>query len=57
MQVVSAEKQLRQALQADNLDPQAGYLLARYNEPTVPPFLRRNEILIDLPDYKLPEVV
>ena len=56
IQVVQAEKELRAALQRDNIESSPGYLLARYNEPTIPPFLRRNEILIDLPNYKLPSV-
>lgn len=56
-EVFQAEKQLREALVRDRLLPAGdnrGYLLARYNEPTVPPFLKRNEVLIELPDYKLP---
>jgi hypothetical protein len=53
-EVVAAEKQLRAALVRDGLQPAMGYTLARYNEPTVPPFLRRNEVLIDLENYSWP---
>jgi len=53
-EVVAAEKQLRAALIRDGLQPAIGYTLARYNEPTVPPFLRRNEVLIDLENYSWP---
>ena len=56
LQVVSAERDLRANLLRDGLKPKAGYLLARYNEPTAPPFLRRNEVLIDLEDFKLPAI-
>jgi hypothetical protein len=53
-EVVAAEKALRTALLKDGLNPGMGYTLARYNEPTVPPQLRRNEVLIDLEDYSWP---
>lgn len=54
---MEAERKLRYALQRDGLKPQDGFLLARYNEPFVLPAVRRNEVLIDLPDMKLPEIV
>jgi hypothetical protein len=53
-EVEAAERQLRTALLRDGLQPSAGYTLARYNEPLVPPFLRRNEVLIDLQDFQWP---
>eukprot|EP01024_Parvocaulis_polyphysoides_P041747 TRINITY_DN38311_c0_g1_i1.p1 TRINITY_DN38311_c0_g1~~TRINITY_DN38311_c0_g1_i1.p1 ORF type:complete len:379 (-),score=46.00 TRINITY_DN38311_c0_g1_i1:153-1289(-) len=45
-EVAQAEKKLRDQLIKDGFECQEGYELARYNEPTVPPFLRRNEVLI-----------
>ncbi len=53
-EVVQAERGLRSALLRDGLNPAPGYSLARYNEPTVPPFLRRNEVLIQLPGFEWP---
>lgn len=53
-EVTSAEQQLRQALARDGLQAAAGYSLARYNEPFVPPPVRRNEVLIDLVDFEWP---
>eukprot|EP00878_Enallax_costatus_P001910 GHUV01002072.1.p1 GENE.GHUV01002072.1~~GHUV01002072.1.p1 ORF type:complete len:392 (+),score=97.89 GHUV01002072.1:162-1337(+) len=53
-EVTGAERQLRQAVIRDGLQPAAGYSLARYNEPFVPPPLRRNEVLIDLVDCDWP---
>ena len=40
--------QLRQALSADGLKTKGEPLLARYNSPVTPWFLRRNEILLEL---------
>jgi hypothetical protein len=51
-EVTEAERKLRAALLLDGYKPAEGYQLARYNEPFVPPFVRRNEILIRLDDYK-----
>jgi hypothetical protein len=31
-----------------NMKPSGNFRLARYNPPFVPPFLRRNELLIDI---------
>eukprot|EP00879_Flechtneria_rotunda_P020106 GHRR01021146.1.p1 GENE.GHRR01021146.1~~GHRR01021146.1.p1 ORF type:complete len:321 (+),score=86.12 GHRR01021146.1:576-1538(+) len=53
-EVANAERKLRTALLRDGLQPAAGYRLARYNEPTVLPFLRRNEVLIDLQNFSWP---
>jgi len=53
-EVASEERGLRGALLRDGLEPAMGYRLARYNEPTLPPFLRRNEVLIDLPEFEWP---
>ncbi|KAI8464718.1 MAG: SOUL-domain-containing protein [Monoraphidium minutum] len=43
-----AERALRDALLRDGLAPAAGWSLARYNDPGVPPARRRNEVLIRL---------
>jgi len=53
-EVVREEKALRAALLADELSPQPGSALARYNEPSVPPPLRRNEVLIRLNNFEWP---
>lgn len=55
-QVIDAEKRLRASLLYDNLKPAQGYKLARYNDPFTPPFLRRNEVLIRLEEFKLEPV-
>jgi hypothetical protein len=49
-----AAEELRAALQRDGLTPrsgEAGYTLARYNDPFTPPWARVNEVLIDLQDF------
>lgn len=38
----------------DGLNPKPGYTLARYNEPTVLPAVRRNEVIIELQDFVWP---
>jgi hypothetical protein len=53
-EVAAQEAALRRALQADGLAPEAGYQLARYNDPLAPPFLRRNEVLIRLRGFDWP---
>jgi hypothetical protein len=53
-EVREQEERLRRELLRDGLQPAAGYQLARYNEPTVPPFLRRNEVLIKLEQFSWP---
>uniref|UniRef100_A0A061S647 Soul heme-binding protein n=1 Tax=Tetraselmis sp. GSL018 TaxID=582737 RepID=A0A061S647_9CHLO len=50
-EVVDAERRLRSALQRDG--PLPGYQLARYNEPTTLPMLRRNEVLIKVASVQL----
>jgi len=51
-EVQAAERALRGQLQADGVPAEDGYVCARYNEPTTPPFLRRNEVIIRLnPEY------
>lgn len=49
-EVRAAERQLRGALLLDGFQPDDGYFLARYNDPFTLPALRRNEVLIRLPD-------
>lgn len=39
-EVQAAERALRGQLQADGVPAEDGYVCARYNEPTTPPFLR-----------------
>eukprot|EP00955_Chlamydomonas_euryale_P093386 364783-Chlamydomonas_euryale.AAC.7 len=51
---VQAERSLRDALLRDGLSPKRGYTLARYNDPTVPPAVRRNEVLIELEGFTWP---
>lgn len=46
------EQRLRAQLVARGLDPAGDAQFARYNPPYMPPFLRRNEILIPLADQK-----
>ena len=53
-EVVQNERSLRDMLLRDGHRPLPGYNLARYNEPTVPPFLRRNEVLVQLPEFSWP---
>ncbi len=52
--MVQQERKLREALLRQGLDPAPGYVLARYNEPTVPPAVRRNEVLIELKGFQWP---
>lgn len=51
-EVREAERLLRGALLLDGLTPGAGFSLARYNDPFTPPWLRRNEVLIELVGYE-----
>eukprot|EP00798_Chlamydomonas_sp_ICE-L_P010400 gene10400-8347_t len=60
-EVVAAERDLGTALQRMALKPRLAtswlgwdenLRLARYNEPFVPPFLRRNEVLIELEEFE-----
>ena len=54
---MEAEKALRAALERDGMEPEEGYVLARYNEPYVLPPVRRNEVMIALPELELAEIV
>lgn len=45
-QVAAVEKELRGNLARDGVPVEAGFVCARYNEPTALPFVRRNEVLI-----------
>lgn len=56
MQVVAAERKLRSTLLSAGMSPQGSYVLARYNDPFTPPFLRRNEVLIELQGFELPKL-
>ena len=51
-EVTEAERKLRAALLLDGHKGQEGYQLARYNDPFTLPFLRRNEVLIEV-DFEL----
>ncbi|EFJ39895.1 hypothetical protein VOLCADRAFT_84753 [Volvox carteri f. nagariensis] len=53
-EVVQNERLLRDLLLRDGLRPAPGYQLARYNDPSTPPMLRRNEVLIRLDDFVWP---
>ena len=44
------QAKLRGALRRDNVPAEDGFEVARYNEPTAAPWVRRNEILIRLED-------
>ena len=52
-EVTEAERKLRAALLLDGHKGQEGYQLARYNDPFTLPFLRRNEVLIEVEDFEL----
>lgn len=47
---LSLEKieEMKKLLQKYNLEPKSNYIVAQYNNPAVPGFLRRNEILVEL---------
>ncbi|GLI71638.1 hypothetical protein VaNZ11_016912 [Volvox africanus] len=53
-EVVQNERLLRDVLLRDGYRPRPGYQLARYNDPSTPPLLRRNEVLIRLDDFDWP---
>ena len=46
-------RECARSVQVDNLAPEPGYTLARYNDPSTPSFFRRNEVLIQVPKFKL----
>jgi hypothetical protein len=48
-----AERALRSALLGDGHNAAEGYELARYNDPSTPGPLRRNEILITLQGFEM----
>ncbi len=50
-EVLAAERKLRGLLLVDGLPMEDTYMLARYNEPFVPPLFKRNEVLIELKDF------
>ncbi|KXZ52379.1 hypothetical protein GPECTOR_9g423 [Gonium pectorale] len=54
-EVVQNERLLRDLLIRDGYSPAPGYQLARYNDPSTPPALRRNEVLIRLDGFAWPE--
>ena len=54
-EVEQAERQLRAVLLLDGLEAKPGFQLARYNEPWLPPFVKRNEVLIELEAFDLGE--
>ena len=51
--MVEAERRLRGALLVDGQKAKPGFQLARYNDPFTLPFVRRNEVLIELEDIEL----
>lgn len=48
--IASKEAELRAWLEIRGLTPAAPAIYAFYNDPFTPGFLRRNEVLIDLPE-------
>ncbi|CAG9466765.1 unnamed protein product [Pedinophyceae sp. YPF-701] len=50
-EVKDNERKLRKALERDGIKAWDGYRLAQYNDPFTPPFLKRNEILINLDSF------
>lgn len=47
-EVAEQERLLRGALLLDGLSAKEGFELARYNDPFTPPWLRRNEVLVEV---------
>jgi DNA gyrase inhibitor GyrI len=39
---------LRQWLDKKSLSPQSNFIVAQYNNPAIPGFLRRNEIIVEI---------
>ena len=56
-EVLAAERKLRGLLLVDRLRADDTYMVARYNEPFVPPPFKRNEILITLKELEADEAV
>lgn len=46
--IVEYEKRLLAWIEKKNMKPTGNFRLARYNPPFMPPFLRRNEVIIDI---------
>jgi hypothetical protein len=46
--VFAKRQKLRELLSRDNIRANPGYRLAQYDPPWTPPFMRRNEIMIEL---------
>jgi hypothetical protein len=46
--IMEYEKRLLAWIEKKNMKPTGNFRLARYNPPFIPPFLRRNEIIIDI---------
>jgi len=41
-------EELKKWLEKNNIQPKSNFIVAQYNNPAVPGFLRRNEILVDI---------
>jgi hypothetical protein len=41
-------EEMRKWLAKKNLNPRSSFIVAQYNNPAVPGFLRRNEILVEI---------
>ncbi len=50
------EKRLIEWISKNGLNPTGNFYLARYNPPFIPPFLRRNEVLIDIIKDNAPQI-
>ena len=48
--VARQERKLLSALETEGLEPQGDPTLLRYNDPWTPPFMRRNEVAIEVVD-------
>lgn len=55
LQVQQQLQRLRQAARKHglNLMSPSDYIVARYNDPSTKPIFRRNEVLVELDDFKL----
>jgi SOUL heme-binding protein len=41
-------KELKNWLEKNNIQPKSNYIIAQYNNPAVPGFLRRNEVMVEI---------
>ena len=41
-------EEMKQWLKNNNIEPKSNFIVAQYNNPAVPGFLRRNEILVEI---------